>query len=81
MVRLMVCHYDEFPCKIRTFYKSFKNLDEVAKLIVFNRCKWSLVGPKQTIKDLGKNGTYILYSKMDSLRKSTRKNSRERCAG
>lgn len=71
MVRLMVCHYDEFPCKIRTFYKSFKNLDEVAKIIVFNRCKWSLVSHKQTVKDIGKNGTRILYSKMYSLRRKS----------
>lgn len=68
MIKLMVCHYDEFPGKIRIFYRSFKNLDEVAKLIVFNRNKWSLISHKQTTKDLGTTGTRILYSKMDSLR-------------
>lgn len=72
MVKLMVCHYyndrRKFVCKIRIFYKSFKNLDEVARLIVFDRDKWSLVSHKQTVRDIGKNGTRILYSKMDSLR-------------
>ena len=68
----MVCHYykdrHEFGCKIRTFYRSFKNLDEVARLIVFDRDKWSLVSHKQTVKDIGKQGEYILYLKMNSLR-------------